>query len=101
MAVRSGDDAEVGPYHRAILAAFESLGIPRVHDLNDVDADIGAAPFAANIRDGIRWNAAFAYLDPCATGRTSRSSATRSSIASSCGPVRRRACTRSATAAPS
>ena len=64
MSVRSGDDAEVGPYHRAILAAFESLGIPRVHDLNDVDADIGAAPFAANIRDGIRWNAAFAYLDP-------------------------------------
>ena len=45
-------------------AAVESLGIPRVHDLNDVDADIGAAPFAANIRDGIRWNAAFAYLDP-------------------------------------
>jgi choline dehydrogenase len=64
MAVRSGDDAQLGPYHRAILAAFESLGIPRVHDLNDVDADIGAAPFAANIRDGIRWNAAFAYLDP-------------------------------------
>jgi choline dehydrogenase len=64
MAVRSGNDAEIGPYHRAILTTIESLGIPRVHDLNDMDADIGAAPFAANIRDGIRWNAAFAYLDP-------------------------------------
>ena len=47
-----------------MLEAVEACGIPRVADLNDLDTDVGAAPFAANIRDGIRWNAAFAYLDP-------------------------------------
>jgi choline dehydrogenase len=64
MRVRRGDEAELGPYHRAVLDAAEALGIPRVDDLNDLDSDVGAGPFAANIRDGIRWNAAFAYLDP-------------------------------------
>jgi choline dehydrogenase len=64
MQVRAGEDDELGPYHRAVLEAVEACGIPRVADLNDLDSDIGAAPFAANIRDGIRWNAAFAYLDP-------------------------------------
>ena len=64
MAVRSGEDLELGPYHRAVLETVEAYGVPRVADLNDLDADIGAGPFSANIRDGIRWNAAFAYLDP-------------------------------------
>jgi choline dehydrogenase len=64
MAVRSGEDVELGPYHRAVLETVEDYGVPRVADLNDLDADIGAGPFSANIRDGIRWNAAFAYLDP-------------------------------------
>ncbi len=59
-----GSDSELGPYHRAVLRAAEACGIPRVADLNDLDTDVGAAPFDANIRDGIRWNAAFAYLDP-------------------------------------
>ena len=35
-----------------------------MHDLNDLDADTGVAPFPANIVDGVRWNAALAYLDP-------------------------------------
>jgi choline dehydrogenase len=64
MAVRPGEDAELGPYHRAVLEASEAYGVPRVADLNDLDADLGVGPFPANIRDGIRWNAAFAYLDP-------------------------------------
>ena len=64
MAVRSGEDVELGPYHRAVLETVEAYGVPRVADLNDLDADIGAGPFPANIRDGIRWNAGFAYLDP-------------------------------------
>jgi choline dehydrogenase len=64
MCVRQGDDADLGPYHRAVLDAAAALGIPRVDDLNDLDSDVGAGPFAANIRGVIRWNAAFAYLDP-------------------------------------
>lgn len=64
MSVRPGDRSELGPYHRAVLEAVEAYGVPRVADLNDLDTDVGAGPFPANIRDGIRWNAAFAYLDP-------------------------------------
>ena len=64
MHVRPGEDRALGPYHRAVLEAAAALGIPRASDLNDLDRELGAGPFAANIRDGIRWNAAFAYLDP-------------------------------------
>jgi choline dehydrogenase len=55
---------EVQPFHRAFLEAAPGVGIPLVGDLNDLDEDVGMAPSPANIRDGIRWNAAFGYLDP-------------------------------------
>jgi choline dehydrogenase len=58
------DAADVGPYHRAVLAAAAARGVRLVRDLNDFDEDEGAAAFAANIRDGLRVNASFAYLDP-------------------------------------
>ena len=45
-----GDD-ELSPWFRAVAAAA------RAHDLETV-----TGPF--NIRDGLRWNAAFAYLEP-------------------------------------
>jgi choline dehydrogenase len=41
----------LAPAHEAALASAGILGIP-------------ASPFRANARDGVRWNAAFAYLDP-------------------------------------
>jgi choline dehydrogenase len=39
-------------------------GLPLVEDLNNVDEDVGASIAAVNVQSGVRWNAAFAYLDP-------------------------------------
>jgi choline dehydrogenase len=64
MRVRIPGEAELAPFHRAALASLVALGVPRVHDLNDLDEDIGVAPSPVNIADGVRWNAALAYLDP-------------------------------------
>jgi choline dehydrogenase len=64
MRVRIPAEHELAPFHRAALASLMALGVPRVHDLNDLDADTGVAPSPANIADGVRWNAALAYLDP-------------------------------------
>jgi len=52
------------PYQRAWLEAAPHAGIPIVDDLNNLDENIGMAPSPANIADGVRWNTAFAYLDP-------------------------------------
>jgi choline dehydrogenase len=62
--VRQPQAAEITPYHRAMLDAAPAVGIPIVDDLNDLDGDLGIAPSPVNIADGIRWNSAFAYLDP-------------------------------------
>ena len=52
------------PYQRAWLEAAPHAGIPIVDDLNDLDENIGMAPSPTNVVDGVRWNTAFAYLDP-------------------------------------
>lgn len=62
--VRRYAEEEITPFHQATLAALEAAGIPRVDDLNDLDGGVGVAPNPANIVDGVRWNSAFAYLDP-------------------------------------
>ncbi len=64
MRVRQPDAAEATPFQAAVIASAVAAGIPEVEDLNDPDdvAGVGLAP--VNIQDGIRWNAAFAYLDP-------------------------------------
>lgn len=54
----------VTPFHRAFLEAAPGSGIAIVDDLNDLDENTGMAPSPANIVGGVRWNAAFAYLDP-------------------------------------
>jgi choline dehydrogenase len=64
MRVRIPGEDELAPFHRAALAALVALGVPRVDDLNDLDADVGVAPSPANIAGGVRWNSALAYLDP-------------------------------------
>ena len=63
MRVRIPDESELAPFHRAALASLVALGVPRVRDLNDLDADTGVAPSPVNIADGVRWNSALAYLD--------------------------------------
>jgi choline dehydrogenase len=55
---------ELTPYQRAWVEAGPIVGIPEVADLNALDGDQGIAPSAFNIVDGVRWNAAFAFLDP-------------------------------------
>jgi len=64
MRVKDYTESEVTPFHRAVLAAAEAAGIHRTANLNDLDEDEGIAPSPVNIFNGVRWNSAFAYLDP-------------------------------------
>lgn len=58
------DVKDATPFQAAWLEAAPAAGIPRVADLNDLDEDVGIGLSPANIHDGVRWNTAFAYLDP-------------------------------------
>jgi choline dehydrogenase len=57
-------DAEITPIQHACLEAAANSGIPWVDDLNNLDEDIGMSTSPVNIVDGVRWNAAFSYVDP-------------------------------------
>lgn len=52
------------PLHRAFLESAREAGFPLLSDPNDAEQPVGVAPYPANVVDGVRWNAAFAYLDP-------------------------------------
>jgi len=56
--------SEITPWQQACLETASKIGIPQVADLNDLDEDIGMSTSPVNIVDGVRWNTAFAYLDP-------------------------------------
>ena len=62
--VRIPAPEEIAPFHRIAMDAAAAAGIPRVDDLNNLDENIGMAPSPANIVNGVRFNTAFAYLDP-------------------------------------
>jgi choline dehydrogenase len=55
---------ELTPWFEGVVAAGAEAGLPVLEDFNDPAAlqGIGLGPF--NIRDGVRWNASFAYVDP-------------------------------------
>jgi choline dehydrogenase len=55
---------EVTPFHQASLDAAPAAGIPLVDELNTLKLEVGMSIGPANIWNGIRWNAAFAYVDP-------------------------------------
>jgi choline dehydrogenase len=57
-------DEQITPFHRACLEAAATLRWPATTNLNDLHEDEGIVAFPVNIVDGVRWNAAFAYLDP-------------------------------------
>ena len=56
--------SEITPWQQACLETAPKIGIPQVADLNNFDEDIGMSTSPVNIVDGVRWNTAFAYLDP-------------------------------------
>lgn len=64
MRVSIPSPALITPFHQLILESAAAIGIPMVEDLNDLDEPVGMAPSPANIHEGIRWNGAFAFLDP-------------------------------------
>src|SRR5215469_3110477 len=61
MRVRTPAFQELTPWQQAFLTSAPGIGIPRV---NDLEQDTGAAASPSNISHGVRWNTAFAYLDP-------------------------------------
>src|SRR5215212_6893326 len=62
--VKRISSSEVTPWQQACLDTAPKIGIPQVADLNDLDENMGMSTSPVNIRDGVRWNTAFAYLDP-------------------------------------
>ncbi len=48
----------------AFVRAGIERGLPFADDLDDIEAGVGIGPMPVNIVDGVRWNAAFAFLDP-------------------------------------
>jgi choline dehydrogenase len=55
---------ELTPVQRAFVDAGRGQGLPLAHDLHELSAGVGIGPMAANIVDGVRFNSAFAFLDP-------------------------------------
>ena len=62
------DDAELGPWARAVREAAPEAGIPVLDEFNDLSSPVGAAYVPVNVDRFARWNTAFAYLD-AARGR--------------------------------
>jgi choline dehydrogenase len=56
--------SELTPWFRACLDAARQSGIPVTQDLNDLDENVSIGQSPVNIYKHVRWNTAFAYLDP-------------------------------------
>jgi choline dehydrogenase len=56
-------DDELATWQRVFLDTALAAGFPRLRDVNDAPGASGVGPFTQNIKDGLRWNAAFAFLD--------------------------------------
>lgn len=55
---------ELTPWQNAWYEGGSAIGLPKLETLNELDETVGFAPEDNNIVDGVRWNTAFAYLDP-------------------------------------
>ncbi len=64
MRVRTYQPEEIGPFHARCLEAAALCGWRMGEDLCDLDANDSFGRESVNIVNGVRWNAAFAYLDP-------------------------------------
>jgi choline dehydrogenase len=63
--VRRSRVEDLEPFMRAGLQAAAEIGLPILEDFDDPAAVEGAAAINVNAVGDLRWNAAFAYLDPC------------------------------------
>ena len=68
MGTRGANTDRPAPPHDAFLEAAQQAGLPWLDAPNDPAQPVGVARLRANVVDGIRWNAAFSYLEP-ARGR--------------------------------
>jgi choline dehydrogenase len=57
-------DVELAFWQRRFLEAALAIGFPRLVDLSSPLPEEGVAPVHANVKDSVRWNTAFAFLDP-------------------------------------
>lgn len=64
MRVRTYGPDEAGPFHARCLDAARAAGWHIASDLCDLDANESFGLETVNVVDGVRWNTAFAYLDP-------------------------------------
>ena len=55
---------QLTPFQRACRDAIVKNGIPAVEDFNNLEENVGVAPFPVNIEGTTRVNSAFAYVDP-------------------------------------
>ena len=63
--VRRSVDDELTPFHAAFIGAGEAIGLPREDRLESLDVRPSVCAEPSNSPGGVRWNTAFAYLDPC------------------------------------
>ncbi len=64
MRVRRFADAELTPFHRAFIEGGVEFGFPLLDDLETLEGVPSVCAQPSNSPGGVRWNAAFAYLDP-------------------------------------
>jgi choline dehydrogenase len=65
MRLRRWRSDEIQPFQRTFIDAATRLGVPERHDLDDLHAGVSVGCSPVNITvDGVRFNTAFAYLDP-------------------------------------
>ena len=57
-------DDELATWQRTFLETALDADFPRRAHADDAPGGAGVAPFVQNISGGVRWNAAFAFLDP-------------------------------------
>ena len=62
-------DDGLASWQRLWLDAATNAGFPRLANIGERGPGEGAAPFHANVRGGVRWNGAFAFLDPARARR--------------------------------
>jgi len=72
MRVRTYTAEEVGPFHARCLEAAAGCGWHMAEDLCDLDANASFGRESVNIIHRLRWNTAFAYLDPLRSSRRLR-----------------------------